>query len=173
MPFRKFARSKPAARTRSLFEDETALAKASSRPQHFLTAYIDGGARGNPGPAGLGAVIEDQDRRRLAELSEYLGHQTNNFAEYSALLAVLEYAMKQGARALQVVSDSELLVKQIRGEYKVKAPGLRDLHERALGLMRKLEWFRIEHVPRGRNRDADRLANEAMDSGTRELNGPQ
>lgn len=135
-------------------------------PEHYLVAYCDGGARGNPGPAGYGAVIQDQAGRKVASLSQYLGHQTNNVAEYQGLIGVLEYAVEHGPKALKVVSDSELLVKQIRGEYKVKNPTLQDLYGRAKQLIRQLDWFTIQHVLRGKNQEADRLANEAMDKGT-------
>jgi ribonuclease HI len=140
-------------------------AAGESRPVEYLLAHIDGGARGNPGPAGYGAVITDQAGRRLAELSEYLGHHTNNHAEYAGLLAVLEYARRAGARGLQVFSDSELLVRQMQGRYKVRSPELKPLHAEAQRLRHGLEWFRIEHVRREKNREADKLANKAMDKG--------
>ena len=126
---------------------------------------MDGGARGNPGPAGYGVFVTDQAGHKVAELSEYLGHQTNNYAEYNGLLAALDYALKHGHRALKVVADSELLVKQIRGEYKVKSPTLVELHQRAKKMIAQLDWFSIQHVLRGGNQDADRLANLAMDKG--------
>jgi ribonuclease HI len=134
-------------------------------PDSYLVAHIDGGARGNPGPAGYGVVITDQSGRKVAELSEYLGHQTNNYAEYNGLLAALSYTVQHGDKALKVIADSELLVKQIRGEYKVKSPSLVELHQRAQKLIGQLEWFSIQHVLRGGNQDADRLANQAMDKG--------
>jgi len=134
-------------------------------PDSYLIAHVDGGARGNPGPAGYGVVITDQTGRKVASLSEYLGHQTNNYAEYNGLLAALDYAIEHGPRALKVVGDSELLVKQIRGEYKVKSPTLLDLYQRAKKMIGKLEWFSIQHVLRGGNQEADRLANMAMDKG--------
>ena len=135
-------------------------------PEKYLVAHTDGGARGNPGPAGYGVVIHDSAGNRVAGLSQYLGHRTNNFAEYQALIAALEYAVEHGPKALKVISDSELLVRQIKGIYKVKEPTLRDLHARASQLIRQLEWFEIEHVLRGHNKEADRLANEAMDKGS-------
>jgi ribonuclease HI len=135
-------------------------------PAHYLTAHSDGGARGNPGPAGYGVVIEDQSGRKVATRSEYLGHQTNNFAEYQGLIAALEYAIEHGPKALKVISDSELLVRQIKGIYKVKNAVLKDLHARAKELIGRLEWFSIEHALREHNQEADRLANEAMDKGT-------
>src|SRR5689334_18273411 len=88
-------------------------------PSEYLVAHIDGGARGNPGPAGYGVVLEDQGGRRVAGLSHYLGHRTNNYAEYSGLIAALEYALSHGPKALKVISDSELMVRQIKGVYKV------------------------------------------------------
>jgi len=135
-------------------------------PDNYLVAHTDGGARGNPGPAGYGVVIHDARGAKVAALSQYLGKHTNNFAEYQALIGALEYAVAHGPKALKVVSDSELLVRQIKGIYKVKEPTLRDLHTRARQLIRKLEWFDIEHVLRGHNREADDLANAAMDKGS-------
>lgn len=133
------------------------------RPERYWIAHVDGGARGNPGPAGYGVVIGDESGNRVAALSEYLGHQTNNYAEYSGLLAALQYANQQGAKALRVVSDSELMVKQVRGEYKVRNPALQDLHRRVSDERAKLAWFQIEHVLRNKNAEADALANAAMD----------
>jgi ribonuclease HI len=134
-------------------------------PAHYLVAHSDGGARGNPGPAGFGVVIKDQSGKKVATLSEYLGHQTNNFAEYQGLIAALEYALEHGPKALKVISDSELLVRQIKGIYKVKNPTLQDLHARAKQLIGQLDWFSIGHALREHNQEADRLANEAMDRG--------
>ena len=136
-----------------------------SPPEHYLVAFIDGGARGNPGPAGYGVVIQDESGRKVAALSEYLGHQTNNFAEYQGLIAALEYAVANGHKALKVISDSELLVRQIKGIYKVNNLALRDLHGRAKELIAQLDWFSIGHVLRGHNEEADSLANAAMDKG--------
>ena len=134
-------------------------------PEHHLVAHSDGGARGNPGPAGYGVVIKDETGRTVASLSEYLGHQTNNFAEYQGLIAALEYAIQHGPKALKLISDSELLVRQIKGIYKVKNAVLQDLHGRAKELIAQMEWFSIGHAFREQNQDADRLANEAMDKG--------
>jgi len=134
-------------------------------PERHLIAHSDGGARGNPGPAGYGVVIKNESGQNVAALSEYLGHQTNNFAEYQGLIAALEYALKHGPKALKVISDSELLVRQIKGIYKVKNPTLQDLHGRAKELIKQLDWFSIGHALREQNQDADRLANEAMDRG--------
>lgn len=149
----------PVPRSRTLFEPH------DNPPAQYLIAHSDGGARGNPGPAGYGVVIQDESGRTVAALSEYLGHQTNNFAEYQGLIAALEYALKHGPKALKVISDSELLVRQIKGIYKVKNATLQDLHARAKELIRKLDWFSIGHALREHNQDADRLANEAMDRG--------
>jgi ribonuclease HI len=135
-------------------------------PERYLVAHSDGGARGNPGPAGYGVVIKDESGRKVAALSEYLGHQTNNFAEYQGLIAALEYALNHGPKALKLISDSELLVRQIKGIYKVKNATLQDLHARAKELIVQLEWFSIGHALREHNQEADRLANEAMDKGT-------
>ena len=135
-------------------------------PEHYLIAHSDGGARGNPGPAGYGVVIKDNTGKKVAGLSEYLGHQTNNFAEYQGLIAALEYAVSHGPKALKLVSDSELMVKQIKGIYKVKNLALQDLHARAKQLIAKLDWFSIDHALREHNQEADRLANEAMDKGS-------
>jgi|SRR5581483_2156472 ribonuclease HI len=137
----------------------------SGQTKDSLIAYTDGGARGNPGPSGYGVVIQDQSGRKLAALSEYLGHQTNNVAEYQGLIAALEYAVQNKYKALKVISDSELLVRQIKGIYKVKNPTLQDLYVRARQLIRQLDTFSIDHVLRGKNQEADRLANAAMDKG--------
>jgi ribonuclease HI len=134
-------------------------------PEHYLIAHSDGGARGNPGPAGYGVVIKDESGRKVAALSEYLGHQTNNFAEYQGLIAALEYAIEHGPKALKLISDSELLVRQIKGIYKVKNAVLQDLHGRAKELIAQLDWFSIGHAFREQNQEADSLANEAMDKG--------
>lgn len=158
------------AQTPSLFgENSDALAAAkptiSANSAAWITANVDGGARGNPGPAGYGAYIRDAEGRVIAQLSEYLGHKTNNFAEYSALLAALEYAIKHNYRALKVISDSELMVRQMTGQYKVNSADLRPLYDKARTLVRQLDKFAIEHVLRTKNQQADRLANDAMDRG--------
>src|SRR2546421_10597325 len=124
MPRTPPGKSKSSAASGSLFASP---ARESAKPATVpeLTAYIDGGARGNPGPAGFGAHIQDAAGKTVAELSEFLGHKTNNYAEYSGLIAALGYAIEHGHRSLRVVSDSELLVKQILGEYQVKSPDLK------------------------------------------------
>ncbi len=142
----------------SLFSSE-APAKAFE-----LIANIDGGARGNPGPAAYGVVIRNAKGEILEELAEYLGIQTNNYAEYSGLLAVLEYAVSHQVSSLKVFSDSELLVRQMRGQYKVSNPVLKEFYARAQALIRKLEHVSIEHVLRDKNKEADRLVNQVLDS---------
>jgi ribonuclease HI len=129
------------------------------------TAHVDGGARGNPGPAGYGVAIQDASGHPVAELSEYLGHQTNNHAEYQGLLAALRFATENHIKSLKVISDSELMVRQMKGIYKVRHPELRKLYEQAQQLVRRLEHFEIRHALREHNQTADRLANEAMDRG--------
>jgi len=136
-----------------------------SQPVAWVTAHCDGGARGNPGPAGFGAIMTDPEGHVLAELSGFLGAKTNNVAEYSGLLACLEWALEQGHPYLRVVSDSELMVKQIQGKYKVKSPDLRPLFDEAKRSIALLRRFEISHALRHKNKDADRLANEAMDRG--------
>ena len=146
-------------------ENGTGSLFSASTPADWATAYCDGGSRGNPGPAGYGVFIEGPNGEKLAELSEYLGKTTNNVAEYSALLGALDWALQQGRPRLRVVADSELLVKQIQGRYKVNSPDLRPLFEEARRRIARLDQFRIEHVLRGKNQKADRLANLAMDKG--------
>jgi probable phosphoglycerate mutase len=155
----------PRRATRPPADSQGLFAAPSSSAGSAYTAHIDGGARGNPGPAGYGVVIQDPSGKKVAELSEYLGHHTNNYAEYQGLLGVLRYANANGIKALKVVSDSELMVRQMKGIYKVKHPELRKLYDEAQQLVRKLEYFEIRHALRENNVDADRLANEAMDRG--------
>ena len=144
---------------------------AGSGENAWFTAHCDGGSRGNPGPSGYGAVIEDAQGRTVARLSEFVGRQTNNYAEYSGLLAVLKWALENGAKRLRVVSDSELMVKQMKGQYKVASPVLRPLWEEAKRLAGRLERFEMRHTLRGGNQEADRLANEAMDRGMGKSSG--
>jgi ribonuclease HI len=125
-------------------------------------ANIDGGSRGNPGPAGYGVRIEQSDGTIL-ELKEFLGSCTNNVAEYRGLLAALRWGAEHRVTELRIRSDSELLVKQMGGEYRVKNPGLLPLYDEARALIRKIGRVTFEHVRREFNQDADRLANQAMD----------
>jgi ribonuclease HI len=127
-----------------------------------ITLYIDGGSRGNPGPAGYGVRVEHADGV-IEEFHAAIGTATNNVAEYQGLLAALQYALAKGHRVIRIRSDSELLVRQMRGEYKVKNPGLQPLHREARALVALLDRVEFEHVRRGLNADADRLANQAMD----------
>ena len=147
----------------SFFRNDSARKPAGN----WVVAYTDGGSRGNPGPSGYGVVILEEDGKVLGELSEFLGMRTNNVAEYSGLLAALEFALAKGHPRLRVVSDSELMVKQIRGQYRVQSPDLRPLYEETKRRIAKLEAFQIEHVLRGKNKKADELANQAMDRGMR------
>lgn len=143
-----------------------------TRPEKkTATFYIDGGSRGNPGPAGYGVVIKDEHGQPIDSLSEFLGIQTNNAAEYSGLLAALEYALAHHLSAIRVYSDSELLVRQMTGKYRVKSEDLRPLYDRAQEMIRRIPRFEIEHIRREGNRAADALANEAMDRGESRANG--
>ena len=132
--------------------------------RNLVVAYIDGGARGNPGPAGYGVRIEQADGALVEEFSEAIGHATNNVAEYRGLLAALEWAKAHGHHALHVRSDSLLLVQQMLGNYKVKNPGLLPLHAKARLLAHEVGEVTFEHVGRSLNAHADRLANTAMDA---------
>jgi ribonuclease HI len=127
------------------------------------TLFADGGARGNPGPAASGAVLVAPNGRVLDEIGRYLGKTTNNVAEWTALCLGLERAAERGIRRLQVRLDSELVVKQMRGEYRVKHAGLQPLYRRAQALLRRFEYVDIRHVPRRENKLADRLVNDVLD----------
>jgi ribonuclease HI len=129
-----------------------------------LVIYADGAARGNPGPAGIGVVIEDERGRVLKEVSQFIGQKTNNQAEYMALIQGLEAAAEYQANAVQVRLDSELLVHQLRGEYKVKSPLLKPLRNKVQKLLARYSVVGIEHIERQYNRAADRLANRAIDA---------
>jgi ribonuclease HI len=129
----------------------------------MMTAYIDGGSRGNPGPAGYGVQIVDDRDAVAAELHESVGTATNNVAEYRGLLAALTWALDHGVTRLHIRSDSELLVRQLKGEYRVKNPGLQPLYQEARALIARLGSVTFEHVRRELNKEADRLANLAMD----------
>jgi probable phosphoglycerate mutase len=134
-------------------------------PAGVHIAHIDGASRGNPGPASYAVVMRDPSGKVVLELAKKFGRDTNNVAEYYALLAALDYAASHGITALRIRSDSELLVRQMQGRYKVKSPDLKPLHERASRLSKQLMYFAIEHIRREENRDADALANIALDSG--------
>src|SRR5690349_15684640 len=149
--------SKPPSANRGtrLFADASAESTASAPAYR---ANIDGGSRGNPGPASYGVVIRDPRGEVIAKLKKYIGRTTNNVAEYYGLIAALDYAQQHNIRVLRIESDSELLVRQMRGQYKVKSAELRPLFERAKKMSGALDSFRIEHVYRDQNADADALA---------------
>jgi len=128
---------------------------------------VDGAARGNPGAAGCGAVICDERGAVVKELSRYLGHTTNNVAEYEALLLGLEALLQLGKKRVRVQSDSQLLVRQVEGQYRVKDEKLKVLYQRAMTLLRRFDEYRILHVPRNLNKLADRLANQGIDDALR------
>jgi ribonuclease HI len=145
-------------RSKSLFGEPAPEAKPAA-----YRANIDGGSRGNPGPASYGVVFRNPKGEIIARLKKYIGRMTNNVAEYYGLIAALDYAQANNIRALRIESDSELLVKQMRGQYKVKSEDLKPLFERAKKMSATLSSFRIDHVYREQNAEADALANEAMD----------
>ena len=134
-----------------------------------LLIHIDGASRGNPGEAGFGIHVEDATGKPVAELHGYLGEATNNVAEYQALIHALRYALGKGARRVKIFSDSELIVRQVAGVYKVKHPAMKVLHGEAMALIARFEEASVSHVPRERNREADRLANRALDERTSRL----
>src|SRR5215468_5250300 len=148
------------ARGKSLF-GETA-----PEPKPVAAAYrlnIDGGSRGNPGPAAYGVLIRDANGEVAAKLKKYIERFTNNVAEYYGLIAAMDFAQSHSVRAIRIESDSELLVKQMRGLYKVKSVDLQPLYERAQKMSKAFDSFRIDHVYREQNREADALANEALE----------
>ena len=153
-------RRPPTPRGKDLFGDAPAEAKPAAAAHR---ANIDGGSRGNPGPAAYGVVIRDGRGEIVAKLKKYIGRMTNNVAEYYGLIAAMDYAQSHSIRVLHIESDSELLVKQMRGQYKVNSEDLRPLFERAKKMSQAFDSFRIEHVYREQNREADALANEALD----------
>jgi ribonuclease HI len=146
-------------RSAKLFTEPEAAA-----PPTVYSASIDGASRGNPGPASYAVVVRGPNGETVYEVGKYIGRVTNNIAEYYGLIAALDYASTHGIQSLRVRSDSELLVRQMQGRYKVKSPDLRPLHERASKLAHGLHTFRIEHVMREQNSEADRLANAALDA---------
>jgi ribonuclease HI len=131
----------------------------------YLISYTDGGARGNPGPAGIGVVLQDKTGQTIGEWSEFLGVATNNQAEYKALLLALKQAVALGVVELDCRLDSELVVKQLKGEYKVKHPDLKPLFEQAKSLISQIKNVSFKHIRRELNKQADQLANQAMDRG--------
>ena len=129
-----------------------------------LVAYIDGASRGNPGPASYGVVVRDASGTTIKTISHFLGRATNNVAEWRALIAALEYALSRPTRGLKIYCDSELVARQMQGRYRVQSPGLKPLFEQARTLASQIGHFSIHNVPREQNREADRLANEALDN---------
>ena len=152
---------KHASRSAGLFSEPA----GAQQSRGMVIANIDGGARGNPGPAAYGFVLRDAGGATLVAAGKTVGRATNNVAEYYGLIAALDAAHERGVARLRVESDSELLVRQMEGRYRVKSPDLRPLHERAVKLSRSFEHFEIAHIPREKNREADRLVNEALDGG--------
>jgi probable phosphoglycerate mutase len=145
---------------------DTLPARLFSEPEHptdIFTAEVDGASRGNPGPASYAVIIRRPDGSTVYQLGKYLGRATNNVAEYFALITALDYCASANILRLRVRSDSELLVRQMQGRYKVKSASLKPLHERALRQSKSLAYFAIEHIPRELNSDADALANSALD----------
>ena len=126
--------------------------------------YIDGAARGNPGPAGIGVILEDADKQVVRNIDKFIGNATNNVAEYTALIVGMEAACKLGAKEISVNTDSELLAKQLGGEYKVKNPVLKGLHTKILKILDNFDQVVINNIPREENKGADKLANKAIDS---------
>jgi ribonuclease HI len=149
-----------APRGKSLFGDAAPDLKPATAAYRV---NIDGGSRGNPGPAAYGVLIRDGRGEIVAKLKKYIGRFSNNVAEYYGLIAAMDYAQSHGIRALRIESDSELMVKQMHGQYKVKSTDLQPLFERARKMSQAFESFRIDHVYREQNREADALANEALD----------
>ena len=128
-----------------------------------LVIHTDGAARGNPGPAGAGAILRDEEGTVVAEIAEPLGRATNNVAEWTAVLLALEEALRLGATRVDLRMDSELVARQISGVYRVKHPDLRPIHAVVMGMLRRLAGYTVGHVPRALNKDADRLSNVAID----------
>ncbi len=137
-------------------------AESPSKKDFHVNLYVDGASKGNPGMAGAGVWMTNQEGRKLLGMSRYLGHQTNNEAEYWALLIGLREARRWGGGTISIFTDSELISRQIKGIYRVKDPGLKGLHREVLENLKAFSSFEIESIPRGENREADRLANEAI-----------
>ena len=154
-------RRSPTPKGKSLFGEAAPELKPAAAAAYRLN--IDGASRGNPGPAAYGVLIRDANGAAVAKLKKYIGRFTNNVAEYYGLIAAMDYAQSHDLRAIRIESDSELLVKQMRGLYKVKSADLGPLYERAQKMSKGFASFRIDHVYREQNREADALANEALD----------
>lgn len=141
----------------------TGVGEGEAAPAPVLIVHVDGGARGNPGPAAIGVVVSDPDGGVLDELGEAIGVATNNVAEYRAVLRGLERAAALGAREVEIVNDSELVARQLTGVYKVRHPAMRPLYEDAVAALRHFDRWTIRSVPRAENARADALVNEALD----------
>jgi len=148
---------------RHLQQEPPAPPRKEAPPGRSVRVYSDGAARGNPGPAGAGAVLTDAAGNVIARLGRYLGRQTNNVAEYQGLILGLEHARQLGFREVEVRADSQLLVRQLKGEYAVRHAGLKPLHAEALRLLRTFDRYDVEHVPRAENALADEMSNRAID----------
>ena len=135
---------------------------------HTVTLFADGGSRGNPGPAGSGAVLYDSEGKEIAALKKFLGKTTNNVAEYTAVVIGLEHAKQLGAKRVNAFLDSQLVVRQMTGEYRVRQPHLQTLYLKIQALCTDFEQVSFNHVRRERNARADELANEAMDQGMKQ-----
>jgi ribonuclease HI len=157
--------SHPLLRSASSYRQRGALS-ATGEDLHL---HIDGASRGNPGEAGFGVHVTSPAGEEVASLYGYLGRASNNVAEYQALLHALRYALARGARRLRVFSDSELVVRQMAGQYRVKHPDMLSLHRQARALLSRFERVEIAHVRREQNKDADRLANQALDEKSSKL----
>jgi len=152
-------------RVADLVDEEPTAANLAGLPKNLnrLRVYSDGAARGNPGPSGAGAVLVDPRGRVVERLGKYLGVQTNNFAEYTALILGLQRARELGVDEVEVFADSELMIRQLSGRYQVKSPSLRPLYEQARGILNEFSRFKLVHVPREMNQAADEMSNKAID----------
>ncbi len=152
-------------RVADLVDEEPTAANLAGLPKNLnrLRVYSDGAARGNPGPSGAGAVLVDPRGRVVERLGKYLGVQTNNVAEYTALILGLQRARELGVDEVEVFADSELMIRQLGGRYQVKSPSLRPLYEQARGLHNEFSRFKLVHVPREMNAAADEMSNKAID----------
>lgn len=130
-----------------------------------MLVYVDGGARGNPGPAGIGVVLRNSDGKMVKEFNKYIGVATNNVAEYSAVVYGLQEALIEKADEIELFVDSELVARQLKGEYKVKSPHIRSLFEQAIHLIKGFNSFVINQIPREKNKEADKLVNQAINLG--------
>ncbi len=154
-------RRSPTSKGKSLFGEAAPETKPVASAAYRIN--IDGASRGNPGPAAYGVLIRDASGATVTKLKRYIGRFTNNVAEYYGLIAAMDYAQSHGVRAIRIESDSELMVKQMRGLYRVKSADLQPLYERAQKMSKAFDSFRIDHVYREQNREADGLANEVLD----------